>query len=55
MTVFGSRQIKERTSVEQFFSAIADLWKDSGLARLLNFSGGGWKKLLMIAVACGLL
>ena len=41
--------------MEQFFSAIADLWKDSGLARLLNFSGGGWKNLLMIAVACGLL
>ena len=41
--------------MEQFFSAIADLWQNSGLARLLNFSGGGWKNLLMIAVACGLL
>ncbi len=38
-----------------FFQAIADLWNDSGLMRLFNFSGGGWKNLLMIAVACVLL
>ncbi|MBQ5841514.1 MAG: sodium ion-translocating decarboxylase subunit beta [Clostridia bacterium] len=41
--------------MQQFVDAILALWQDSGLARLLNFSGGGWKNLIMIAVACVLL
>ena len=38
-----------------FFQAIVDLWKDSGIARLCNFEGGGWKNLIMIVIACALL
>ena len=38
-----------------FFQAFVDLWKDSGIARLCNFEGGGWKNLIMIAIACVLL
>ena len=41
--------------MQQFFDAIVSLWNDSGIARLLNFEGGGWKNLIMIAVACVLL
>ena len=38
-----------------FWNAILSLWNDSGIARLMNFEGGGWKNLIMIAVACVLL
>ena len=41
--------------MQAFLDAIVDLWTESGLARLFNFSGGGWKNLIMIAVACVLL
>lgn len=41
--------------MQQFLNALASLWNDSGLARLLNFDNGGWKNLIMIAVACVLL
>ena len=41
--------------MQQFLNAIVDLWNDSGIARLMNFEGGGWKNLIMIAVACVLL
>ncbi len=40
---------------QEFGSALSDLWTESGLARLLNFSGGGWKNLIMIGIACVLL
>ena len=41
--------------MQQFFDAIANLWNESGIARLLNFENGGWKNLIMIAIACVLL
>ncbi len=41
--------------MQAFLDAIVDLWTESGLARLFNFSGGGWKNLIMIAIACVLL
>ena len=41
--------------MQQFLDAIISLWNDSGIARLLNFEGGGWKNIIMIAVACVLL
>ncbi len=41
--------------LNDFLSAIVALWTDSGLARLCNFEGGGWKNLIMIAIACVLL
>ncbi len=41
--------------MEQFTQAIIDLWEGSGLAQLLNFANGGWKNLIMIAIACVLL
>ena len=41
--------------MQQFLNAIVDLWESSGLAQLCNFSGGGWKNLIMIAIACVLL
>ena len=41
--------------MEKFLNAFVDLWNDSGLARLFNFEGGGWKNLIMIGVACLLL
>ena len=41
--------------MQQFWNAIVDLWNDSGIARLCNFENGGWKNLIMIAVACVLL
>ena len=37
--------------MQKFLEAIADLWNGSGLARLLNFGNGGWKNLIMIAIA----
>lgn len=37
------------------WNAITDIWNDSGLARLLNFENGGWKNLIMIAIACVLI
>ncbi len=41
--------------MEKFISAIVDLWQSSGLAQLCNFENGGWKCLIMIAIACVLL
>ncbi len=41
--------------MEQFLNALVDLWEGSGLAQLFNFDNGGWKNLIMIAVACVLL
>ncbi len=41
--------------MEKFIAAIVDLWQSSGLAQLLNFENGGWKCLIMIAIACVLL
>ena len=41
--------------MQQFLDAFVDLWNDSGLARLFNFEDGGWKNLIMIAIACVLL
>ena len=41
--------------MQQFLDAFVSLWNDSGLARLFNFDGGGWKNLIMIGVACVLL
>ena len=41
--------------MQQFLDAFVSLWNDSGLARLFNFEGGGWKNLIMIAIACVLL
>ena len=41
--------------MQQFIQAIVDLWNDSGIARLCNFEGGGWKNLIMIGIACVLL
>ncbi len=41
--------------MERFIAAIVDLWQSSGLAQLFNFENGGWKCLIMIAIACVLL
>ncbi len=41
--------------MDKFLQALMDLWAGSGLAQLLNFENGGWKNLIMIAVACVLL
>ena len=41
--------------MQEFLNAIIDLWESSGLAQLCNFSAGGWKNLIMIAIACVLL
>ena len=41
--------------MERFIEAIVDLWQSSGLAQLMNFENGGWKCLIMIAIACVLL
>ena len=41
--------------MQKFLDAFVSLWNDSGLARLFNFEGGGWKNLIMIAIACVLL
>lgn len=37
------------------WEAIVDIWNESGFVRLLNFENGGWKNLIMIAVACVLM
>ena len=37
------------------WEAIQGLWNDSGFARLFNFAEGGWKNLVMIAIACVLM
>ncbi len=37
------------------WEAIVKLWNDSGLVRLFNFEGGGWKNLIMIGIACVLI
>ncbi len=41
--------------MQQIIDALVGLWNDSGIARLMNFENGGWKNLIMIAVACVLL
>ncbi len=41
--------------MDKFLQALVDLWHSSGLAQLLNFENGGWKNLIMIAIACVLL
>ncbi len=38
-----------------FWEAIQGLWNDSGFARIFNFAEGGWKNLVMIAIACVLM
>ncbi len=37
--------------MERFLEALADLWASSGLAQICNFENGGWKNLIMIAIA----
>ncbi len=39
----------------KFLQAISDLWQSSGLAQIMNIENGGWKNLIMIAIACVLL
>lgn len=39
----------------ELWTAIQKLWEESGLARLMNFENGGWKNLIMIAIACVLM
>ncbi len=41
--------------MDKFLQALLDLWHSSGMAQLFNFENGGWKCLIMIAVACVLL
>ena len=41
--------------MEKLWEAIVQLWEESGLRALFNFENGGWKNLIMIAVACVLL
>ncbi len=41
--------------MDKFLQALVDLWQSSGLAQLMNFENGGWKNLIMIAIACVLL
>lgn len=38
-----------------FFDTIQNLWNDSGFVALFSPSGGGFKQLIMIAIACVLL
>lgn len=35
--------------------AFLQIWNESGFAKLFNFSGGGWKNLIMIGIACVLM
>ncbi len=35
--------------------AFVQIWNESGFAQLFNFSGGGWKNLIMIGIACVLM
>lgn len=37
--------------MNKFLEAITDLWAQSGLAQIFNFANGGWKNLIMIAIA----
>ncbi len=37
------------------WQAIVDIWNGSGFAQLFNFADGGWKNLIMIGIACGLI
>ena len=37
------------------WEAIVDIWNESGFVQLLNFENGGWKNLIMIAIACVLM
>ena len=37
------------------WEAIQQILRESGFAQILNFENGGWKCLIMIAIACGLL
>ncbi len=37
------------------WDAIVDIWNQSGFKQLLNFENGGWKNLIMIAIACCLM
>ena len=39
----------------ELWTAIQQLWEESGFARLFNFENGGWKNLIMIGIACGLI
>lgn len=39
----------------ELWTAIQKLWEESGLAQLMNFENGGWKNLIMIAIACVLM
>jgi len=41
--------------MDRFIAAIVDLWEASGLAQICNFENGGWKNIIMIAIACVLL
>ncbi len=36
------------------WDAVVDIWNQSGFVQLLNFENGGWKCLIMIAIACAL-
>ncbi len=38
-----------------FWEAFAQIWEESGFARLFNFENGGWKNLIMIGIACVLM
>ncbi len=37
------------------WDAIVDIWNQSGFKQLFNFENGGWKNLIMIAIACVLI
>ena len=37
------------------WDAIIDIWNESGFKQLFNFENGGWKNLIMIAIACVLI
>ena len=41
--------------MEALWTAIVQLWNESGYAQLFNFQNGGWKNLIMIGVACVLM
>ena len=41
--------------MQALWNAIVQLWQESGIARLMNFENGGWKNLIMIAVAAVLI
>ena len=37
------------------WGAIVDIWMNSGFHQLFNFENEGWKNLIMIGIACGLI